>query len=85
MPLSLQPVSVDARRDADGNGVLVFADGRLVAVLVHLTDPAHDEHTGAWFLEAGFGRCSDAVLPPIFADLDEAHRWIGDRLGGKGR
>ncbi|WP_348270972.1 hypothetical protein [Methylobacterium sp. ARG-1] len=56
----------------------MFADGFLVAVLVHLSDD-HGDLAGMWFLEAGFGRVNDPC-PPMFADLDEAQGWIEQRL-----
>lgn len=61
----------------DAPGQLVFADGRLCAVLTHLEA---DNPTGdAWFLEAGFGPC-EAHPEPTFRSVDAADRWIADRL-----
>lgn len=72
--LLLRPVPVHTG-SGDQEGQLVLADGRLVAVLVHLDDTSHAGLVGAWFLEAGFGPCAH-VVAPIFADLDDAKRWI---------
>jgi len=49
--ISLQPIEVmTASQDREGR--LVLADGMLVAVLVRLSDEAHDPLLrGAWFLE----------------------------------
>jgi hypothetical protein len=77
MSLHLQPVQVRTGSN-DQDSQLVFQDGFLVAVLVHLSDE-HEDWAGMWFLEAGFGRVDDPC-PPIFADLDEALGWIEQRL-----
>ncbi len=80
MALRLEPVQVATGLDEEG--VLVFAENRLVAVLVQLSD-AHEEQnlTGQWFLETGYGR-SLAGEHPTFADLDAAQVWISQRLTG---
>jgi hypothetical protein len=81
MTLFLQAVRVATGSDEEG--VLVFDEGhRLRAVLTRLTDQ-HDEVSGHWFLEAGFGRL-DGPDHPTFADLDAAQDWIRQRLA-KGR
>jgi hypothetical protein len=77
MSLQLQPVQVATGSD-DRESQLVFADGFLVAVLVHLSDE-HGADAGKWFLEAGFGRL-DHPNPPKFTDLDGAQAWIEQRL-----
>ncbi|KQQ18783.1 hypothetical protein ASF56_22140 [Methylobacterium sp. Leaf122] len=79
MNLRLQPVQV-ATGSSDTESHLVFSDGFLVAVLVRLSDD-HDDRSGMWFLEAGFGRV-DHPDPPTFADLDAAQDWISQRLVG---
>ncbi len=64
----------------DDDGLLVFAAGRLVAVLVRLSD-LHGELAGRWFAEALFGRVQTATsASPTFADLDEALTWIAGRI-----
>jgi hypothetical protein len=77
MTLRLQPVQVGTG-SSDTESQLVFSDGFLVAVLVRLSDD-HEERTGMWFLEAGFGRV-DHPDPPTFTDLDVAQSWIAQRL-----
>ena len=77
MSLQLQPVRL-ATGSRDEESELVFADGRLIAVLVRLSDD-HDDEAGMWFLEVGFGR-ADHPNPPKFADLDEAQDWIQQQL-----
>lgn len=77
MTLTLQPTRVATGSDEEG--MLVYADGRLVAVLVHLCDE-NEIAPGDWYLEAGFGRLGDP-LHPSFASLDEAQAWIAEQLG----
>ena len=76
MSISLQPVRVATGYDEDG--LLVFSDDYLVAVLVLLTD-RHGEEAGKWFLETGYGRLN-RPHHPIFADLNAAQGYIVDRL-----
>jgi hypothetical protein len=78
MSLTLQPVRVETGTE-DEEGFLVFADGRLVAVLVRLSDQ-HETAAGQWFYECGFGRF-DGPDHPVFSDLDAARRWIDRRFG----
>ena len=77
MSLHLQPVQV-ATGSNDTESHLVFDDGFLVAILVHLYEQ-HGSDAGRWFLEAGFGRV-DHPNPPTFASLDAAQDWITHRL-----
>lgn len=76
MNFTLQPVNIANRHD--GEGQLVFADGRLLAILVRLSD-IHDDTAGSWFLEFGF---EDLDHPPqaIFPNLEAALDWIRARL-----
>jgi hypothetical protein len=77
MMLFLQAVRVATGSDEEG--MLVFdEDHRLTAVLTRLTDQ-HDEASGCWFLEAGFGQL-DGPDHPTFADLDMAQHWISQRV-----
>ena len=76
--LLLQGIQVHTG-SSDEDGQLVLAEGRLVAVLVHLADRAHDGLVGAWFLEAGFGPCA-ATTPPVFQSLDAAQDWVRSQL-----
>lgn len=73
MSLYLQPVHLATGSD-DTEGQLVFVDGRLVAVLVHLSEQ-HDSEAGMWFLEVGFGGVN-VPRPSPFTDLDVAQDWI---------
>jgi hypothetical protein len=74
--LTLQPVLVESGEE--GDGCLVFRDGRLVAVLVRLSE-LHGEQAGCWFLEKGFG-VLDGPQHPSFADLHAATDWMKARL-----
>jgi len=73
--LRLQPTRVAA---IDAEGLLVFSDSGLVAVLVRLSE-LHGEETGQWFLEAGFGEVDRHRRLP-FPDLDAAQAWIKQRI-----
>jgi hypothetical protein len=74
MPIDRQDVSVDTRSE-DQQGCLLFAEGKLVAVLVRLANHVHGSDRGAWYVEAGFGRCA-TILPPLFATLEDAETWV---------
>ena len=78
MSLHLQSVQL-ATGSEDSESHLVFADGLLVAILVHLSD-MHEEEAGKWYLEVGFGPRWGREHPS-FADLDAAQAWITQRLG----
>jgi len=80
MTLRLQPVRV-ATSSEDSDGQLVFVDGFLVAVLVHLSGQ-HGANAGMWFLEAGFGLTA-VMSAPLFLDVDAAQDWIERHLGTK--
>jgi hypothetical protein len=74
---TLQPTQVATINDEDG--MLVFFDGRLVAVLVRLADE-NEVAPGDWYLEAGFGRGLDGPNHPTFPTLDAAQDWIEERV-----
>ena len=68
---------------ADEDGRLVWVDGKLVAVLVKLSDIYEEpELRGRWFVEAGFGPCSSGHHM-VFADLEEAEAWVAQRLAAR--
>ena len=83
MSLELQPVRVDTGTE-DEEGCLVFADGRLVAVLVRLSEQ-HDGLAGQWFHEHGFGPALDEPAHPVFPTLEAAKDWIEERRGQIGK
>ena len=74
MVLRLQAVCVATALDEDGT--LVFADNRLVAMLVRLSE-AHEPIgvAGQWFLETSYGLLLTGSQP-IFPDLDAAQDWV---------
>ncbi len=77
MTFTLQPVRIATGFQEEG--MLVFAEGRLVAVLVRLGDD-NQVAPGAWYHETGFGRFMDGPDHPIFPNLDDAQDWIAERL-----
>jgi hypothetical protein len=65
-------------------GQLVLADGKLVAVLVRLNgDAPSPELVGRWFLDTAFDPL-DASGTHIFADLEQAGRWVQGQFGRRG-
>ncbi len=81
MNIVQQPVRVDTASD-DEQGLLVYAGGRLVAVLVLLQSEAHGSLRGSWCCEAGFGPC-DPPAKQVFRTPAEAVAWIRERLAGR--
>lgn len=73
----LQPISVDTA-SPDQAGMLVMANGKLVAVLVRLDAPEH-KRRGTWYMEVGLGRLAN-VRTPTFDTLEDATYWIRRRL-----
>lgn len=73
----LQPIAVDTA-SPDREGMLVIANGLLVAVLVRLDAPEH-ETPGFWFLEATLGRLH-GVRAPLFATPEIATQWLRRQL-----
>ncbi len=78
MKLTLQAVQVANGHDEEGR--LVFAEGRLIAVMVQLSG-LHEEQgvAGQWFLETGYGHGLSGEHP-TFPDLSAAEKWIHQRL-----
>ena len=79
MTLTLQPTWVATGSDEEG--MLVYADDRLVAVLVHLSEE-NEVAPGDWYLETGFGSRLDGPNHPTFPDLEAAQDWIAQRVVG---
>jgi len=73
MTLEFHPIIV-ATGSADREGALVLWKGRLLAVLVRLSDQ-HGAESGRWFLEHGFGRFDQPVYK-AFPDLNAAQEWF---------
>lgn len=73
----LQPIAVDTA-SPDQVGMLVMANGLLVAVLVRL-DASEHARPGVWFMEAGLGPFA-GMRAPVFDTLEDATRWVRHRL-----
>ena len=69
----LQPIAVNTG-SPDKDGMLVMANGMLVAVLVRIETPGY-EGVGGWFLEVALGPL-EGLQVPTFGALDDATRWI---------
>lgn len=80
MSLTLQPLQVATGSDEES--MLVFAQDRLVAVLVHLSDES-EAAPGDWYLEVGFGPSLESRGGLTFPSLDAAQDWIAERLSQK--
>jgi hypothetical protein len=68
--ITSQPIEVLTASE-DREGRLVLVEGKLAAVLVRLSDQAHEPLLrGAWYVEAGFGFLDGRH--ELFASFDEA-------------
>jgi hypothetical protein len=76
MAISTQKVSLDCQDD--GEGVLIFRDGRFLGVACRLGD-LHGELSGSWFIEAAVGACED-WRGATFATLAELEKWAENEL-----
>jgi hypothetical protein len=82
MKITWQPVQVGLG-SFEEEGLIVLVDGRLVAILVHLTGPYDSlELRNKWFVEAGFGPLSEKH--ELFSTLDEAEAWVRQHCEAKG-
>lgn len=78
MQISTQPILLDTQ-DGDGNAVLIFRSGQLVAVASRLSE-LHGELSGSFYIEAVFGP-HDRHVGATFDTEAELHRWaesLGD-------
>jgi hypothetical protein len=64
----------------DEDGLLIFVDDALVAVISLLQHEMNGEWRGQWFLEAGFGRCCGPETAPLFDSAQSAQDWILEQL-----
>lgn len=67
---------------ADANGMLVLLEGKLIAILVELTDPIHGQACGRWALENTFGLFNISA-PETFANIEQALDWVTRAAVGK--
>jgi hypothetical protein len=74
--LDRHPVRVAVDGDKSEQGLMVFADGVLVAVFSYLKETVDGELQEGWYLEAGFGRCDDVLPHPTFNSQEEAEQWV---------
>lgn len=85
MPFDIAFQTTKVRIDGhDSEGLLIFADDQLSAVIVRLDGEAHaPEQKGRWHLEAGFGPCDVRIAPPVFTTPDDAAGWVRQMLARK--
>ncbi len=83
MEITWRPVRVGVG-SSDEEGRMVLVNGKLVAILVHLTG-AYDnpELRNKWFVEAGFGPLSEKH--ELFSTWEEAEAWVRQHCEAKGR
>jgi len=77
--VTFRPVSL-ATRKGEESARLVFADERLVAILVPIGAEGNETKAEGWYLELGFGKCEADGL--LFASLSAAETWVQTRLAG---
>ena len=75
---NFEPVRIDSRV-GDDDARLVFAQGRLLAVLVRLS-LLHGELEGRWFLEAAFNPFLPQPDGP-FATTEDFEAWVNKSVG----
>ena len=63
----------------DSNGVLLFDDGELVAILIELADESHGDQRGRWIVEAIFG-VQRARNSKTFARASDAADWVSENV-----
>ncbi|WP_407519841.1 hypothetical protein [Methylobacterium oryzisoli] len=75
----ISPIDSQATRitteSGQEDGLLLFHDGSLVAVISHLRHSVTDEFAGRWFVEAGFGPCARGGSR-MFDTAEDAQRWV---------
>lgn len=74
MALTFQRVTLDVQTP-DHEGILVFWDGRFVAVLSCLSS-IHGNLAEHWFIEAMLGGAPPAQ-PQTFPTLQDFEKWLG--------
>jgi hypothetical protein len=79
--VTLQPVQIETL-SADTEGLLAFTDGKLVAVLVRLSDEVHGAagFAGQWWVETGFGPCVVGVAPILLDNVEAVRDWVAKQL-----
>jgi hypothetical protein len=77
--MSVELKEIQIASDYDHEGRLILIDGRLIAVMVKLSE-LHEHLAGRWYLETGYGVLKSEQ--PSFSDLDSAVEWIQCRVMG---
>lgn len=85
MPMRIDVSSVEVLVDGGSRpGRIVTADGKLAAILVHVSaaDQGRPSARAGWYLEAGFGRCSALLTrsPEPFASERDALLWVSAQV-----
>lgn len=87
MSIHLSRRETDVAVSPDGlseSGLLILADGALVAVISRLERSGPEEMRGRWYLEAGFGPCAVAASDTVlFGSPEEAEHWAHERIARK--
>ena len=65
---------------ADGEALILLADGELVATLVELKDEGHGEARGQWAVEALYG-LKERLPSSSFGSVREAADWVSRHIG----
>ena len=76
--MRLQFQQVRTPVETTGEGMLVFLNGWLIAVLVRLSED-HGATAGHWFPESLYGSLGEAGQP-VFCDLEEAEHWLKSQV-----
>ncbi len=76
--ITCQSIRIPANRYSTlEEGLLIFADDALMAVIMHLQKVASGDLQDMWFLEAGFGPCAVSFRTDrTFRSPDEAQQWV---------
>jgi hypothetical protein len=65
-------------------GLLIFADDMLLAVITGSQNSVDSSRGGRWVLEVGFGPCAVASgLDVMFQTPEEAQQWVLERVSYK--
>jgi hypothetical protein len=64
---------------ADSEGILLLADGELVAILIKLADESHEQDRGKWVIETLFG-INPLNPPALFDTADHAAAWVSQHV-----
>ena len=63
----------------DSHGLLLLANGELVAILVELADEIHGDARGQWTIEATFG-LNAPKRPALFPSAIDAASWVSQNI-----